>query len=559
MFPLRSALSLLLVVVLGISGNAFAKDSTATCIPDRLPAPLCFQVPGGTGKEQVEFFGRTFHSKFFVLNQSDSSLVTLAFEPAMIRSLNLDKKADLTFQINGKVGNSHEISPRTNALFEMNAAIPDTGNWFADLRGNVRIPVKGKDPKVIPFAFQLVFRSHAQKNVARSKPFFLVEDISTVNAHCSSPKIRIVVRDTSNKGGEMNLPQIILRKKIGDTGKAQANYQKVIFQNETGDTIDTLKFTNGEEKILIATVDGLCQAGSYEGQAIFTAIGQTEIKQTFTLNKRSSVLWAILLIALGTFGGYIGMKLIGNVKPKLLLTRNAVLLIQKMDLTKQQFEPLLEGELPLHTFLKVELEELHLRIEFGIPSEIEAELKVLRAKVEVYLEWITIHRQVEALKLAPPNSEMTNPLDEVNKWIRNSKSKPEEKAQQFTILASVKALVDKAKQSASDVLTKGEATLLPPTPKAKPIPTLSEIEEKIRNAEIYSTLIIMTLSVLIGLVTLYYPNDSWGSASDKILLVLWGFGLHTVTKNTNFDGGIFGYITGKLSHPSTTPPPNGTN
>ncbi|MEY3443499.1 MAG: hypothetical protein RLZZ519_1780 [Bacteroidota bacterium] len=553
MFPLRSALILLLVAVLAVPISALAKDSTVTCIPNRLPAPLCYQVPGGSGNEQVVFFGRTFHSKFFVLNQSDSSLVTVTFEPAMVRGMNSDKKAELSFQINGKVGNSHTISPMTNALFELNAAIPDTGSWFADLRGNVTIPMKGKEAKVIPFAFQLVFRAHAQKNVARAKPFFLVENISTVNAYYSSPKIRIVVRDTSNKGGEMNLPQIILRKKIGDTGKAQANYQKIIFQDETGDTIDALKFENGEERILIATVDGLCQAGSYEGEAIFTAIGQTEIKQTFTLNKRSNVLWAILLIALGTFGGYIGMKLIGSLKPKLLLTRNAVLLDQKMDLTKQQFEPLLEGELPLHTFLKVELEELILRLKFGIPSDIEAELKVLRAKIEVYLEWITIHRQVEALKLDDPNTEMTNPLNEVKEWIRNSKSKPEEKAQQFTILASVKALVDEAKKSALKFSREGGATLLPPTPKAKPIPTLPEIDEKIRNAEIYSTLIIMTLSVLIGLLTLYYPNDSWGSASDKILLVLWGFGLHTVTKNTDFSGGIFGYITGKLS-PSTTPP-----
>ncbi|MEM6271342.1 MAG: hypothetical protein AAF998_18045 [Bacteroidota bacterium] len=104
------------------------------------------------------------------------------------------------------------------------------------------------------------------------------------------------------------------------------------------------------------------------------------------------------------------------------------------------------------------------------------------------------------------------------------------------------------------------AELFLPPPQSR-VPKHADLEETKRRAqdenrsvtqqkliaELVSTAVVLVISTLLGVLILWIPNATWGNASDIIYALLWGFGLHTVSKSTDITGTVGQFVRGKVS------------
>lgn len=75
---------------------------------------------------------------------------------------------------------------------------------------------------------------------------------------------------------------------------------------------------------------------------------------------------------------------------------------------------------------------------------------------------------------------------------------------------------------------------------------LKKLKRYILWSDLVSSLLIFAVSAILGLLILWAPNSTWGSFTDILYAVSWGFGIHTATKPPDVSGDIGKFVRKKL-------------
>lgn len=75
---------------------------------------------------------------------------------------------------------------------------------------------------------------------------------------------------------------------------------------------------------------------------------------------------------------------------------------------------------------------------------------------------------------------------------------------------------------------------------------LNRLRRQAFQAEMLSSGLVLVVTALLGLLILWSGNETWGSVEDVLYAILWGFGLHTVSKTTEMENGAFNFVSGRI-------------
>jgi hypothetical protein len=214
-----------------------------------------------------------------------------------------------------------QIPPGKMLLLRASAALPRPGAYSGvfqlayhygaqdstGFQGLLNLPIKA---------------TRSARSVQKGKPFFRIEPIGIlVQAGGCTTSVRFVVRDTSGKGGQMQIPLVLLNQVRGDTS-LQARYLQSSLALEQGEQViplpvPTLTFAPNEAKRIRVTFTGLALAEQYTGRVLLQGDSFYEVSQPFSIRLRRTLLFAVLVIALGLFLAAFARWLYAVLSPRL--------------------------------------------------------------------------------------------------------------------------------------------------------------------------------------------------------------------------------------------------
>lgn len=756
----------LMCLLMPLAAGAQAPDSSAWT---RL---IDIKLPPGQQRDSLgQSSDPSFYRVLFLFNKSQAPVGVSGLSAGALTNEATGDTVPLALTVNGKAAMAKatdSLAPGAMLRVEMRASVRDSGDWFYVLTGSVR--QRGTDNPNPIFLQGGVRQSIRPMDKAKARPFFEIEDISTLNVSWGVPLMRVYIRDTSGAGGKLGLPQVIVRKELSEGAFEQARYGGVTFWSEEGDSISEVKLGPGQGMAVMVRFDALRSPGKYAGKLVVDYPGMIVVEEDFTLNIRSSLWLAIAIILLGVLGGYWMNRLLNQTKPRLQMAQQVAQLGEDYAQLGTDLGKLDDEETLVLNTLRNQTSRLSAQLNTSVPADAEDRLKRLNAKLPLFVEWVKTDRLIESVQpaslvtqeitdlvgaaqtyLLDPNadsaqadaqksalagipakldaaigtnmqsqvaalkaladnhqddlgdtyagiaaritaleadvasgavslSQMQSQYDGIRKDITKaltaqlqtqaetspiqgvdasewSKAKASIQpsmdnvaaattadtaisayhsaclkylAQVFLVLtqkvasreegadAATKATLDEIKAQSAEIntnlaagdvdvarqlindavakfnalgsgpqeTTRGADTfmakaggILPPLPPfmqmaggmqggyRSPIgigsrdqmsmKSLADINRQLMVADLISTFAIAVLSTLMGLLTLYLPDYSWGGLEDYIYAFLWGFGLHTVTKSTDVGTNVFGFLSGKLTTGSTAAPASG--
>ena len=194
-----------------------------------------------------------------------------------------------------------EIAPGRQRLIRVAAALPRPGTYA----GVAELPyryVAGDTTYTGLLTLSLRARRDDRK-VVKTYPFFRMERIGIVlHDGCGPVRVRVVVRDTSGRGGQMRVPLVTFNQSRGDTNvQAHTASYQLYLRTDKGEVApgQTLDFAPYEAKHFEVAFQSLPVAEVYAGRVTLQGETFREASEPFTIRVRHTMGVAVLVISLG--------------------------------------------------------------------------------------------------------------------------------------------------------------------------------------------------------------------------------------------------------------------
>lgn len=542
---LKSFLGLLLFWITLLPPSTVAQLAKPASLPAGL---LTIAYPKTDTAATKKAVSSNFFQMLWLYNAKGTPLRLVQLSAGKAINTNTGENAAVQMALSGTpVSDTINLVGEAPMAVSLQCSLPKQGNWLIVLQAKILGATRDTLGQLF---FQLPIFRGPDVAIPETGPSFVIEDLATINSG-ANPTLRLLIRDTSHTEQTIDLPQLILNRKGEGGALFQAKYDLIHFTTEKGVDVEHIVLKANEKQAILATFQGLRSAGTYEGSLIINSPNSTDIVKPFSLNVRSSALWAIFLISAGVFGGFMIVMLMTKTKPRLEMAQRVEHLRADIQSLAQQLGPLEPNEQSVLEQISAKVDAKAQQLRYQIPANLAADLSVVHTKLDLFMLWVKMGRLVrdaqpnaagaDAVKAALQNAQ--NYLNEPNAAVADA-------AAITQALNGIPQLLGTTALAASDGNGAPEEN---GTFGARKIPSFDEISRYLLLTEVSITAIIMLLSTLVGLLTLYVPNATWGTTSDKILAFLWGFGLHTIAKNTDFGSGVFSFISGKFTGAAPAP------
>lgn len=215
-----------------------------------------------------------------------------------------------------------QIPPGRKLLLKVTTTVPHPGTYTGNLQLAYHYTNK-KDSTTYEGLLDVTLTAKRSASVLRKgKPFFKVEPIGIlVQSGGCTTQVRFVIRDTSGKGGQMQIPLLLLNQSRGDTS-LQAHYRAYTLAEERRDSVlplhaATLDFAPNEAKRIRATYTQLPLAEQYAGRVVLQGDSFYAQSQPFSIRLSRTIYFAVLVITLGLLLAALSRWLYGVLSPRL--------------------------------------------------------------------------------------------------------------------------------------------------------------------------------------------------------------------------------------------------
>jgi hypothetical protein len=215
-----------------------------------------------------------------------------------------------------------QIPPGRKLLLKVTTTVPHPGTYTGNLQLAYHYTNK-KDSTTYEGLLDVTLTAKRSASVLRKgKPFFKVEPIGIlVQSGGCTTQVRFVIRDTSGKGGQTQIPLLLLNQSRGDTS-LQAHYRAYTLAEERRDSVlplhaAKLDFAPNEAKWIRATYTQLPLAEQYAGRVVLQGDSFYAQSQPFSIRLSRTVYFAVLVITLGLLLAALSRWLYGVLSPRL--------------------------------------------------------------------------------------------------------------------------------------------------------------------------------------------------------------------------------------------------
>ena len=229
----------------------------------------------------------------------------------------------------------------------------------------------------------------------------------------SSAALNLVLTEKTGRSLTLDPPALI---KFGRKASDGARFQVTPALDVGGSAPAKVALAPNGSTPLAFTFGNLGGAGEYSGTLRFSAPGSKPVDQDFTLNLREGKWLAFLTIALGVIISA-ALKMIGqNLRPRLVHTRHAQLLVHEIDelLTDPGREP---AERAVLRSLRRSVSAVLLDLDGGTLQGIAERLDGLDKRRALAVVWLVRRREVAALRPEPLRDQFRTVIDDAQALI----------------------------------------------------------------------------------------------------------------------------------------------
>lgn len=324
---------------------------------------------------------------------------------------------------------------------------------------------------------------------------------------------------------------------------------------------------------------GLPGPGQYRGTLRVGSADAPALDMPFELSLRERPEFAFLLIAAGVGLSFLIRKYVAHERPRMVLQQQGLKLVRALEAMKAMPElPLRERELVTAVTQEAEAVLADVSGPAGGLDRAGERLTLLERKVACTREWLRLRRAVGALPSECPRAEFQAKLDGLERILREPGATAEALDASEAVLPGLPAELEAALRQhlagQPKVGTSGPVSFSSPTeqdahPGAPEAPlqawlfegsrlfmprtegrpvaeSLAQVERRLASLDLVILAVVLGVASLAGLKLLWMDNPTWGSLDDRLLALVWGFGLHQACHP-----GLMGWLGG----PARLPPP----
>jgi hypothetical protein len=290
-----------------------------------------------------------------------------------------------------------EIAPGRQRLIRVAAALPRPGIYM----GVAELPyryVVGDTTYTGLLTLSLRARRDDRK-VVKTYPFFRMERIGIVlHDGCGPVRVRVVVRDTSGRGGQMRVPLVTFNQSRGDTNvQAHTASYKLYLRTDKDEVApgQTLDFAPYEAKHFEVAFQSLPVAEVYAGRVTLQGETFREASEPFTIRVRHTMGVAVLVISLGLLLAWLAKFVNEQGRPSLRQRLHLLRIHEQLEQAKQWDGSLDDQESITQDAIQALVAQAQQQVaDKPLP---DAEFDSLRGSLQARL---ALFRQVVALRVA---------------------------------------------------------------------------------------------------------------------------------------------------------------
>lgn len=264
-------------------------------------------------------------------------------------------------------------------------------------------------------------------------------------------------------------------------------------------------------------LDGIDEAGQYEGTLRFMPPGVAPIDKAISVYVREPLCVALFWIFFGVAISYLVREYLVKTRPRLVVLRRIEAAAVRLDEILKD-STLDSTERSLALALRHQLSEMstHLSLEAISVADLDGTLDVFETKLPLLQDWIELYER--EVKGKNPDQLIVKGLDTVGVTLRNA--------------AADKQAVDAASKVLADIWSTKAKAAPPSQAQSGAVggkATLEKLNRWIRTSDALVSAVVLVIACLMGIKALWIPDLSWGGWDDRVIAVLWGLGLHQAT------------------------------
>ena len=335
--------------------------------------------------------------------------------------------------------------------------------------------------------------------------------------------------ETSGRPLSLSAPAIELEKSTGDGQRSYSGFTATI-DEQRGETIPVAADLPSHLSIQL----GGLSPGTYTAHVRFHG-GPTPLQATATVFVRRSILWAIVLIALGIVLAEIVRRLRGASTQRLQRRLIVSSLEEQLErITHDGGATLLEQ--PQIQALNESIANLATDIDAKPSQDPQPIIDEIRNRLGVLARWLPMRRAVRTGTAGPGvttqlataaqylDGDSGTSLEAANAALDAAAT---ELAKAMTPDSEVRDVSKPCTISGGASAAASHASAIPSVP-GPSIPPVKDVSRELSRLQLIVALLVAPAAILLGVYLLWVPDPAWGTADDLIVAFLWGLGLHTV-------------------------------